>query len=630
MSLKTEPDISEQGIVLEEIEEFLGEIFHGAPIKKVLLVNPPDVDSRDFNCETAKRGGYYNFPPYGLGVVAKTILAKGYDVKICNLNQEILKKCYEAKDLSDIDVGGVWRSKLLSEFNAFKPDIVGVGCLFTLTKIPFYEVCRELKKLPASWLGQEARVPLAVGGVHVSQYMDEVMGDLPEVNFAFPYESELVFLDFLEVVNKKLPLTGLSQMTINTSSDIKKISRSPLPPDSDQINITPDFELMDIAEFSKYGRVGSFDWTRDKGVPFATALSNRGCRAACTFCNVRILNGVGVRHRNVQSVIDELKSLRDDHGIGHISWLDDDLLSDEKRAVTLFNQMVAQNVNITWDAMNGLIAHSCTDEVISAAAESGCVGVNIGVESGNPNILKAIKKPGTVDTFLRASQIFKKYETINVRAFLMLGFPNESFRMILDTIKLARKMNLDWCSTTVLQPWNGTPIHRTMVQLGLLDPKNEKMDGRYSSGPFGSQKNIEKEAFFSSESFFQLFEDQNLDNVPSGGMLMHIWFYLNYYLNFFALFYEERALKLEQQYRHLSNMCRVVAPENGFALYFKAYLQNRIHGEIDVETIEGLDRVLAGAGAWGKIFSDLGLSLDHLRDRNFPENLNFDPLGGLN
>ena len=32
---------------------------------------------------------------------------------------------------------------------------------------------------------------------------------------------------------------------------------------------------------------------------------------------------------------------------------------------------------MTWDCSNGLIAAACKDEVIHAARDSGCVGVNI-------------------------------------------------------------------------------------------------------------------------------------------------------------------------------------------------------------------------------------------------------------
>ena len=72
---------------------------------------------------------------------------------------------------------------------------------------------------------------------------------------------------------------------------------------------------------------------------------------------------------------------------------------------------------MTWDCTNGVIAASCTDEVVAAAAESGCIGLNIGMESGNPEILKKIKKPGKVRNFLRAADILRKYPQINARVF---------------------------------------------------------------------------------------------------------------------------------------------------------------------------------------------------------------------
>ena len=43
--------------------------------------------------------------------------------------------------------------------------------------------------------------------------------------------------------------------------------------------------------------------------------------------------------------------------------------------------MVKEKLNITWDASNGLVAKSCTYEVLKAAADSGCIGVRIGMES---------------------------------------------------------------------------------------------------------------------------------------------------------------------------------------------------------------------------------------------------------
>ena len=86
--------------------------------------------------------------------------------------------------------------------------------------------------------------------------------------------------------------------------------------------------------------VGAFYALLEPEAKFSTALSNRGCRAQCTFCSVRHFNGKGVRRRSVQSVIDELLVLRHEYGIDHVMWLDDDFLYDRRESLELFNEMV--------------------------------------------------------------------------------------------------------------------------------------------------------------------------------------------------------------------------------------------------------------------------------------------------
>ncbi|MEK7679970.1 MAG: hypothetical protein AAB356_07245, partial [Deltaproteobacteria bacterium] len=48
-----------------------------------------------------------------------------------------------------------------------------------------------------------------------------------------------------------------------------------------------------------------------------------------------------------------------------------DLYKNEHRMIDLCNEIVRRRLGITWDATNGLIAASCTNEVIAASAESG-------------------------------------------------------------------------------------------------------------------------------------------------------------------------------------------------------------------------------------------------------------------
>ena len=322
-------------------------------------------------------------------------------------------------------------------------------------------------------------------------------------------------------------------------------------------------------------------------------------------------------------------------------WLDDDLLKDHKRAISLFNEMVRRNLGITWDATNGLIAHSCEFEVVAAAAESGCIAVNIGMESGNPKILREIKKPGRIETFIKAAEVFRKFEQIHVSVLLMVGFPGETMGMIQDTINVARQMDLDWHRIAQLQPLPNTPIYDSMVAQGLIEPVGSK-NVRFTGGAFGKQVEIEQGRQMATPDFEQAFGQLRLDQVPTADQLNDVWFYMNYHLNFHRLFTETRPVKIEQQFKNLRALSDVISPENGFALYFLGYLQSKMFGKIDPEIIRRLETRIATSSYWKDRLHAFGLSVEDLRAGNFrnkdiprlvagrlPQDLDHSPVAGL-
>lgn len=605
--------------ILGEARELMAKTFPNPDsVRRVLFVHPPDCTSDVFKFDVARRGGYYNFPPYGLGVLASKARSAGYEPKICGLHQEVLSACRSAVSEETFNYDNVWQERLLKDINEFKPDIVAVTCLFTMTYRSFLNIVRFVKSVKADWCPSPGGLPIAMGGVHITQFMHLVVQDLPEAEFIFPNEGEGAFVDFLSVANHKKSSDTLAGVVLNSNGKVINLNKLHRP-SADDINLIPAYDLMQVQNYSKVGRVGSFDWTRERGTTFASVLTNRGCRAACTFCNVRNFSGKGVRQRTVESVIEELKLLVHTYGVRHITWLDDDLLHDESRAIHLFNEIVRNNLNITWDAMNGVIARSCTDEVVSAMAASGCRATNIGVESGNAQIQHQIQKPGNSKIFLQAAEVFRRHPEINARVFLMVGFPGETFGMIGDTLTLAQEMNLDWYSITILQPWLSTPMYEAMAEQGLIEARQDRIDGRYSAGPFGQQRGFEESDNINLEEFRNYFRGQNVNEIPSRDKLLDIWFWMNYYLNFHRLFTETRRIKLEQQAKALRNITDLVAPSNGFGMYFDAYLQHRLGNEIPAGLIERLDSRLLESNFWSDTFGYLGFSIDHLKQGVFPQ-----------
>jgi len=577
-------------------------------IDRMLLVTPPDGDAELFRLQTAKRRRYPNYPPYGMAVLATHLRGLGVDVEILNLNHELLKAANRSNDSGDFDFDRVWQTCVRSTIERFMPDLVSVTCMFTTTHRSLKRVCEFVSRFG---------VPVAIGGVHVTNDVDRVLDDIPMARFAFTREGDVSIRRFVKVVSGQSGVDQLGQLVINGETRADRIYLSDeCQPTSVDLDVVPAYDLVQIADLSQFGVIGNFHGLKPRGTRFATCLYNRGCRAQCTFCSVRSFNGKGVRQRSVDSVLDELQLLKEVYGIEHITWLDDDLLKDHHRALSLFGGMVNRNLGLTWDATNGVIAASCTEEIVAAMAASGCIALNIGMESGNPQILQQVRKPGTVKNFIAAAEVLRRHEMIHARVFLMLGFPSETLAQINDTVRVAREMDLDWCGITVLQPLPNTPIYASMVEQGLLEPVGSS-NTRFNSGGYGKQDQVDMGLRLASQNFEQAFRAIPMDAVPSPEQLDDIWFFMNYHLNFHRLFSEERPVKMRQQLSNLAALSDVISPEHGFALYFTGYLQHRLDGSMDPTIVERLDRQLMQSKYWNDRFHAFGLSVDDLRHADF-------------
>ena len=222
--------------------------------------------------------------------------------------------------------------------------------------------------------------------------------------------------------------------------------------------------MKKLVSNKKHGTIGAYTFLREAGTPAATVISRRGCRAACSFCSVRTVSGKGVRVRPGQTVAQEIKFLHKTYGVRHVMWLDDDLFFDIKAAITMFNEIADLDLPVTWDASNGVIAAAMTHALLEAAVASGCVGFNIGIESGNAEILRLMAKPGNLRTYMRAAELLTEFPSIFTKGFLLVGYPGENVGALSDTVDLAINMDLDWYPSQIVMPMGGTPIHQIMVE----------------------------------------------------------------------------------------------------------------------------------------------------------------------
>ena len=599
----------------EEAEKVINNLFPSRKIGSILLIQPPDASSDLFDFKTAQSGRYWNFPAYGLGILATKLRGIGVTVNILNLNHIILKEASTITSSSLFDYTKTWQKHLKKYLSTNEPQFIGVSAMFTQTHSSMIDVCKFIKV-------EFPQAVIAMGGVHTTNsladketrkdFLDETE-DLSDIFFL--YESDISFSEFILYVNEDKTADKLYQIILRTKSgEVDFSTRN--PPLQEQINTIPAYDLMDTSELSNYGKIGSFYSINPKNTKYSAVLANRGCRAKCTFCSVSNFNGRGVRHKNTQTIIEELKVLKYEYGIQHVMWLDDDFFHDKREKIHLFNKMIQLDLNMTWDCTNGVLASSCTEDIVSAAESSGCIGINIGVESGNPTILKIIKKPGTVETFLTASEILNKYQGINARVFLMIGFPHETYQMIEDTYQLAIDMDLDWYNITIYEPLPNTNMFDDMINDGLIK-KYKSEDVRYNAGPYGKTREGVIKDHFSITQHNSIFSDKPSEGVPSRDELDNIWFSLNYELNFKRLDKDFSKTKLEQQYRYMNNIANLVAPDDAFALYFGIYMNYRYNGKVDKIMLERLKQRLDTSSYWQNRFKEFDLDIADLSTDQF-------------
>ena len=564
-------------------------------VKKILLVSPLQIPSNFFDLGMAKRNRYFSYPPYGLGILATQLKVRKFEVEIVDLNFQALSHPDEFVSNKENFEHNILEETIFR----FQPDVLGITCMFTLTHESFKKTIKTVKKIQDNLL-------IFAGGVHITNDPVRIKKDIPEIDYIMPHESELEFGDLLEQINIKLNETETETETETESRTDYKIDE--LFKEKIIETSIPDYCNLKIGDYSKFGEVGAYRFWWRKNTTAGTVQGNRGCRAHCTFCSVEHFNGKGVRGRTVDSIIEELHFYKENYGVNHIMWLDDDLFFNAKRAIELFTKIRDSKLNITWDASNGVIASAVSNELLAACAESGCIGMHVGIESGSSRILREIKKPSGVKHFLRLGEWLDNYPQIFTKGFLIMGFPNESFGDLHDTINMAKEMALDWYTVSVLTPLPSTKIYDQMAELGLINvDKVDTKEVNYGSMQTGTQKKLEETRKQSSNEILKIDSFSKDDFLPRNE-LTELWFEVDYQINYQKIFSEKNESRLKKLSVFLKDINeRMTNNSNPISLYFEHVVNSRLNIKKSEELLNRAKFHVNDSNLWAQRVNHLNL-----------------------
>ncbi len=240
-----------------------------------------------------------------------------------------------------------------------------------------------------------------------------------------------------------------------------------------QVDVTrtplPRFDLID---FSKY--------------LYVNVQYSRGCPFTCEFCDIIELYGRKPRAKTNDQILAELDRLRALGYVGHIDFVDDNLIGNKKALKSFLPELVA------WQERNGRPFEFSTEASLNLAddedlmelmAQAGFFGIFVGIESPDPDVLVAMRKKQNTRRDIAAS-LQKIYDKgMFVVGGFILGLDGESAGAGEQIAELIEEAALPVAMAGLLYALPNTQLTRRLQKEGrLYEHRGQQMTGAVLQG----------------------------------------------------------------------------------------------------------------------------------------------------
>ncbi len=204
------------------------------------------------------------------------------------------------------------------------------------------------------------------------------------------------------------------------------------------------------------------------GVLFAT----RGCPNRCDFCSIVVMYGRGFRKRPIAEVAAEYGSFR---GKRIIFW-DDNIAADREYAKELFRAIAPYR---KWWTSQASVHAAQDDELLAAAAGSGCKQLFFGLESVSQSSMQEVRKGfNRVEDYARTVKRVHAHG-IAVQAGIVFGFDHDTPAIFKDTLDFLEEAGVQNATFNILTPYPGTPLFQRLDAQGRILTRDwRKYNGR--------------------------------------------------------------------------------------------------------------------------------------------------------
>ena len=300
--------------------------------------------------------------------------------------------------------------------------------------------------------------PIVLGGAGFSIFPEPALRYLG-ADIGVCGEGEVAFPLLLDTLERGGDISGIDGICLSGRAvQGTCIKRPPLQ----------NLPLPDPTFWPVSGGVGQDIW-----IPFQT---RRGCAMKCSYCSTPALEGTSIRMHPVEDVVAGI-ARHVAAGFDRFYFVDNTFNLPNDYAKTLCDALIDADLNIQWRCI--LYPGFLDRELARKMAQSGCVEVSLGFESGSEDILRRLNKKFTTAQVREASELLAEFG-IRRMGFLLLGAPGETRESVLESLEFADSLKLDMLKlTTGIRIYPETELAEIAREEGVISAEDDLLTPRF-------------------------------------------------------------------------------------------------------------------------------------------------------
>ncbi|MEW5897163.1 MAG: radical SAM protein [Nanoarchaeota archaeon] len=346
----------------------------------------------------------------------------------------------------------------------FAADLIGI----TMFSFDFVNTYSKINKIK-----EKTRLPIVLGGAHISTVKKEAL-EKTSADFGIIRDGEI---PLYELCSGK-PLQEIRSLIWRKgdSAESKSGSKSGSGSEIVQNEISFLNRNLDLLPFPAYERFELQKYIHyvDRRLPIETS---RGCPYSCNYCDVKVSMGQAFRPRSPEHILAEMEHWYS-RGFRYFEFVDDVFTMDMERAKKICRMILDSEMKFRWNCANGIRADRVDEELLTLMKQAGCEFVSYGLETGNEEMLKIIKKAITLDKARETFALTKKVG-LKFAVNFIIGHKEETFARAMDSVNFAKTIPADYVNFSNMIPYPGTEIFawveekEKMGEAKFMMPKEE-------------------------------------------------------------------------------------------------------------------------------------------------------------